>query len=53
MKLNLKGNDGDANKIEALIKQLEAFVASGKLTAAQADPIIAGAQDLLASLTGG
>jgi hypothetical protein len=53
VKLNLKGNNGDIGKVESLINQLEAFVQSGKLTSAQADPIIACANALLTSLTVG
>ena len=49
-KLSLKGNGGDVAKVSALIAQLDEFLANGKLTAEQANPLISGAEELLASL---
>jgi Bacterial Ig-like domain (group 3) len=49
--LDLKGNNGDAHKVEAFINQVNAFRRAGILTAGQADALIKKANMLLVTLS--
>ena len=50
VKLNLKNNNGDAGKVKSFINAVENMVSHGKITQADADPILAGAAELLEDL---
>ena len=49
-KLDLKGNRGDIGKVAAFVEQLDSWVDSGRLTPAQAAPLLDAASLLLAGL---
>jgi hypothetical protein len=49
-KLDLKGNSGDAGRIQCFINKVNDLVSSGSLTAAEAAPLLAMANNLLAGL---
>jgi hypothetical protein len=48
--LKLKGNNGDASRIQSFIQGINDLVSSGSLTAAEAAPLLAMANSLLAGL---
>ena len=50
MKLNLKGNNGDADKVSAFINAIEKMTEAGKISDADALPILAAAEALLKTL---
>jgi CSLREA domain-containing protein len=50
VKLNLKGNPSDFDKVNTFIDAIREFVLDGKLTSRQAELVIANAEDLLISL---
>jgi hypothetical protein len=49
-KIDLKGNNGDAGRIQCFIGKVNDLVSSGSLTAAEAAPLLAMANSLLAGL---
>jgi hypothetical protein len=51
VKLNLKGNHGDAGKVQAFLNQVQAFFDAGILTQAQADALLGPGNVLLLSVT--
>ena len=48
---NLKGNHGDIGKVQAFLNQVQDYVNSGKLTKAQAEPLLVAGKTLLDGLT--
>ena len=48
--LKLKGNNGDASRIQSFIDEVNGLVSSGSLTAAEAAPLLEMANNLLAGL---
>jgi hypothetical protein len=50
VKLRPQGNGGDGGRVQSFLNQVEAWLAAGILTAAQADPLLAAGQTLLAGL---
>ena len=51
VKLNLKGNNGDIGKVQAFLDEVQADVAAGILTQAQAAPLMYYGDILLLSVT--
>jgi CSLREA domain-containing protein len=51
VKLRLQGNAGDVSRAQSFLNQVEAWLAAGILTPAQADTLLAAGQSLLAGLT--
>jgi predicted outer membrane repeat protein len=50
VKLRLQDNGGDGGRVQSFLNQVDAWLAAGILTAAQADPLLAAGQTLLAGL---
>jgi hypothetical protein len=50
VKLRLQDNGGDSGRVQSFLNQVDAWLANGILTAAQADPLLAAGQTLLAGL---
>jgi hypothetical protein len=51
VKLNLKGNNGDAGKVQSFLDQVRNFLAAGLLTQAQADALLGPGTALLLSVS--
>ena len=51
LNLNLRGNNGDAGKVQAFLNQVAAFRQAGILTQAEADPLLVLGNILLLSVT--